>query len=273
MTLPIRNSRVRTSRGVFFCREVGHGPTMLCLHGTWTDSSQWVPLMTVLGQRFHCIAPDLLGCGESSRLPPQQYAIDMEVAGLQDCLKSLRLAPHIIIADSLGAWVAIRYCLQYPDAVQQLIVVAPEGITHPTLDRRWEQYRWLARSWALRYWLVQALSPLIRICGGDRWLKRVRQTRRQLRDHAAVCRLLFQRRKTALRAEWLNDALPHLTVPMMIVSPDEATPATQLVTQCLQDLLPSAQVQQVPGNEADIWETGLEALWPWFTQVQKVVRP
>lgn len=262
MTLPIRNSRVRTPKGTFFLREVGHGPTLLFLHGTWTDSSQWVPLMTQLGAQFHCIAPDLLGFGESSQLPLKSYSIDTEVAGLNDCLAHLRLSPQIIIADAIGAWVAIRYCLHNPQSVRRLIIMASEGISHPVLDQRWQQYRWLARSWDPRYWLIRGFTPLIRACGGNRWCNRVQQTRRQLREKAAACRLLFQRRKTSLQAEWLNEVLPQIKTPMVILDPDDATPITRIANQCLHSLAPNAHLRSIAGEDTTIWHQAIPEILP-----------
>jgi pimeloyl-ACP methyl ester carboxylesterase len=260
MTYPIRNGRLRTPQGNFFGREVGHGSTVLMLHGSWADGSQWLPLMTQLGSQFHCLAPDLLGFGESSRLPAKAASIETEAAGLQAYLTQLRVKPQVIVADSLGAWVAIRYCLQHPGQVQQLVLMAPEGLSHPQLNQRWRQHRWLASPWALRYWVVCALAPLIKGLGGDRWLKSVHRRRRQLRNNVAACRLLFQRRSKLLKSEQLNASLPHLKTPILLLHPHQASTSLFFIHQLVQELAPQCQVQDVEGNELTLWETNLEEI-------------
>lgn len=260
MTFPIRNSRVRTPHGTLFWREVGRGPTVLMLHGSWTDSHQWLPLMSQLGSRYHCVAPDLLGFGESSKLPSKAYSIKTEVACLNDYLTHIRIAPQVILADSLGAWVAIRYCLQYPSSVRQLVLLAPEGLTPPALDQRWQTCRWLANAWAPRYWTVRGLAPLIRMLGGDRWLQKIKHQRRQLRSRAAACRLLFQRRKAVLQAEGLNEDLPLLETPVTLLQPNLVSAEVNLIHQRVQSLLPHAYLHVLPGNDSTIWETATDEI-------------
>ena len=65
MPLPVRNSRIKLSQGLLFWREVGQGSAIVFLHGSWKDSSQWLPVMQQLSKHCHCFAPDLLGFGES----------------------------------------------------------------------------------------------------------------------------------------------------------------------------------------------------------------
>ena len=258
MTLPIRNSRVRISQGTVFWREVGYGTTVLLLHGAWQDSSQWLPLMAILGTEFHCLAPDLLGFGESSRLPRQSYSIDQEVACLHEYLTQLRLLPTVLVADSLGAWVALRYALQHPQQVKGVIITAPDGLSHPQLDQAHRQDRWLARPWALRYWLGQGWARVWR--SRDRGWRQLQQRRRQLRQHPAACRLLWQRRAAAVRAEQLNGVLPQLDIPLFVLHPEAASPTAALANNLVQSLVYQAHGVEVPGDELTVWEVAADRL-------------
>lgn len=260
MTLPIRNGRIRLSQGTLFWREVGYGSTLVFLHGNWQDSSQWLPLMEQLGQAFHCVAPDMLGFGASGSIKQHPYSIELEVTCLSDYLAGLRLSPHLLIADSIGAWIAIRYCVQNPDAVAGLVVLAPEGLDHPTLHHRWRTVRWLASPWASRFWGMTLLTPLIRLAGGDRWLHQIRNTRQRLRRYQATCQLLFRRRQSELRAEWLNEVLPQLTTPVLIVHPDQASKSSKLANTLLHTTAYKTQLLPMPGNEATVWSTAAEAI-------------
>jgi haloalkane dehalogenase len=81
MNYLFRNSRIKLPQGLLFWREVGEGMPIIFLHGAWNDSSQWLKVMELLSQDAHCLAPDLLGFGESDR-PNIHYSIDLQV----DCL-------------------------------------------------------------------------------------------------------------------------------------------------------------------------------------------
>lgn len=244
-----------------FWREVGYGPTLIFLHGSWQDGSQWLPLLASLGQDFHCIAPDLLGFGESSSLTEGKYSVDLQVDCLAEYLKHLRIQPHILIADSVGAWIAVRYSLQYPEKIRGLILMAPEGLVHPTLEQRWRKIRWLASPWSARGWGLQLTMPFMKWLGGDRWLHRIWQQRQQFRRYQATCQLLFQRRRTALLAESLNDVLSDLDIPVLLLHPEQCSETTQLIHQLFQDLAPKThRLAKIPGNESTAWQEALATI-------------
>lgn len=71
--------RIQVSQGQIFWCEVGDGPAIIFLHGSWTDSSQWVPLMQHLSLDHHCFAPDILGSGESRFFTKIHPSINLEV--------------------------------------------------------------------------------------------------------------------------------------------------------------------------------------------------
>ena len=52
-----------------FYREAGSGPGIVCLHSNASTSSQWSPLMEELADRWHVLAVDSFGAGQS-RWPP-----------------------------------------------------------------------------------------------------------------------------------------------------------------------------------------------------------
>ncbi|MEL6381505.1 MAG: alpha/beta hydrolase [Cyanobacteria bacterium J06626_18] len=260
------------TQGTVFWREVGYGPTLLFLHGSWQDSSQWLALMAQLGQKFHCLAPDLLGFGESSRLPKGNYSVDLETDCLAEYLASLRGQPRVIVADSLGAWVAIRYSLQHPEIIQGLVMMAPEGLSHPVLDQRWQTMRWLASPWSVRGRGLKLVAPLLKLLGRARWLQGVRQRQQKLHRHRAACRLLFQRRQTALKAEWINELLPQLSIPVLLLHPEQASHETQLANTLCHDLAPQSQLLAMPGDESTVWQTAIEKI-DVFVETNTIASP
>ncbi|MGF1521248.1 MAG: alpha/beta fold hydrolase [Leptolyngbyaceae cyanobacterium] len=272
MTRPIRNGRIRMTQGTVFWREVGYGPTLLFLHGSWQDSSQWPVLMAQLGHKFHCLAPDLLGFGESSHLSPKNYSVDLETDCLAEYVASLRVQPHVIVADSLGAWVAVRYGLRHLETLQGLVLMAPEGLSHPVLDQRWRTVRWLASPWSMRGRGLQLIAPIRRLLRRDHWLQRSYQRQQKFHRYQATCRLLFQRRQTALKAERLNELLPQLNIPVLLLHPEQASSETQLANTLFHDLAPHAQLLTVAGNESTAWQIATEKISA-FVETDAIASP
>ena len=260
MKYPVRNGRIRTTHGTVFWREVGYGPTLLFLHGSWQDSSQWLPLMGQLGQDFHCLAPDLLGFGESSRLSQGNYSIELETGCLAEYLTNLRIQPQVIVADSVGAWIAIRYSLQHPSQLQGLVLMAPEGLNHPTLTKRWQKIRWLASPWSMRGKGLLTIGPFCQVLGRNHWLRRSRQKQQKFHRYQATCRLLFQRHRTALQSEWINEALPRLNIPVLLLHPEDASSTIRLANTLCHDLTSQAQLLVMPGDESAAWQAATEKI-------------
>ena len=269
MTLPVRNSRIRLSQGTLFWREVGHKtPTLVLLHGSWSDSHQWLPLMTRLGEDFHCLAPDLLGFGESSQSPQLAYSIALEVACLAEYLDALRSQSVYFIADSLGAWVATSYALQYPEQVRGLILIAPEGVNPSPLTGRWRLHRVLSRRFSLAAWLMRLITPIARGLGHAKWIARLHYLRRQLLTFPATCRLLFKRRQAELQAELLDDQLPNLAPPLWLICGQSDSPTAQTLSKTYAEAIPSSHILNLTA-ELNHLEEGTEVLAQTITQLMK----
>ena len=52
--------------------EAGQGPTVLLLHSSVSGNRQWRALMTALSDRYHVIAPNLIGYGQTSPCEPHR---------------------------------------------------------------------------------------------------------------------------------------------------------------------------------------------------------
>lgn len=53
--------------------DTGDGPPVVLLHGNPTSSFLWRDVIDVLGERYRCIAPDLVGMGDSAKLEGSAY--------------------------------------------------------------------------------------------------------------------------------------------------------------------------------------------------------
>nr|WP_290228392.1 alpha/beta hydrolase [Trichocoleus desertorum] len=245
MSLPLRNSRLKLSQGQIFWREIGQGDALVFLHGSWSDSSQWVPVLEQLGTEYHCFAPDLLGVGESER-PNVHYSIELQVETLAEYLESLRLRQVYLIGHSLGAWVAASYALKYLDQVRGLVLLAPEGIQVQKVGRRWWWAKLLIARPPLLFWLLRSLQPFAPLLGLQKRVGRTLQWRKQLLQSPVACRLLFQRRRAEIQAEQLQGRLDWLKVPVTVLQSEQDAFAAKLLSQTYAELTPTANWRIVP---------------------------
>lgn len=242
MPLPIRNLRMRLSQGHLFWREVGQGKAVIFLHGAWDDGNQWLPVMELLSQRYHCIAPDLLGFGESER-PKLHYSIELQVECLSELLDTLKLRQVYLVGESVGAWIAASYALRLPDQVKGLVLLSPEGI--PAATDRWHWQRWLTRQPPILYWGLRSLLPLARLFKQSAGIEQLLQLRRQLYRSPTACKLLFRRRQSEIQAELLHpDRLQWLKLPILLLQ--DQTEVNSIAFQAFVNQAPQARLYQLP---------------------------
>jgi magnesium chelatase accessory protein len=105
-------------------QEMGHGPTILLLHGTGASTHSWRALAPLLARHFTVVSLDLPGHGftgtPSSGTGFSLPAVADAVAAL---LEILQVKPVLVAGHSAGAAVAARMCLDgtiAPDALVSL---------------------------------------------------------------------------------------------------------------------------------------------------------
>lgn len=245
--IPIRTGRMKLPSGNLFWHEGGkpQAETVIFLHGSWHDSTQWLTLMQHLTPRYHCLAPDLLGFGESWREGKTPYSIALQVEVLHSLLSALRIHRFRLVGHSLGAWVAGQYALSYPDQVESLAVLAPEGVTDRTLRGRWRRDRWLIAPWS-------PLGLALPWLGNTAWARALRDRRRCLRQSPAACQTLFQRRRAAVQGELLNQGLGQLWRPTLVLESAAADPITHQLTHAWLRLLPDPRHQELSSTETPL---------------------
>ena len=112
------------SQNVFF-REVGSGPSIVCLHSNASSSSQWRPLMDALAPKFHVLAADSYGAGKSPPWPTDRaIGLRDEVALLEPVFDQAGAA-FSLVGHSYGAAIALIAAIEHPDRVQALVMYEP----------------------------------------------------------------------------------------------------------------------------------------------------
>jgi pimeloyl-ACP methyl ester carboxylesterase len=216
-----RSSQIKLSAGQIFWREVGdsHQPIVIFLHGSWDDSRQWQKIVEPLSKNFHCFAIDLLGFGNSTvtKIPG---SIEDQVKCLDEFLHALRLRPVYLVGHSLGGWIAVSYALKYPDLVQGIVTIAPEGFSLGSLKKYNQFTKWLlAHPLLFRLWL-NGLAILTSISDGAAPLVKRQDYWSFFGQFPTTCRLFFERSNQAIRSELVYDKLSQFRPPFLVIQSD-----------------------------------------------------
>lgn len=90
---------------------LGHGPTLLLLHGTGASTHSWRDLAPRLAEHFHVIIPDLPGHAFSAPLPEREAGLPGMAQAITALLAALDARVDIAVGHSAGAAIAIRMAL------------------------------------------------------------------------------------------------------------------------------------------------------------------
>jgi pimeloyl-ACP methyl ester carboxylesterase len=124
-TLTTTYRRVQVDDTGVFYREAGpkDAPTIVFLHGFPSSSRQFDTLVPLLAIRYHLIAPDFPGFGQSDAPPPSEY--EYTFANLAKTmgafLVALRIEKYTLYVTDYGAPIGFRMMLADPERVQALI--------------------------------------------------------------------------------------------------------------------------------------------------------
>jgi pimeloyl-ACP methyl ester carboxylesterase len=109
-----------------FYREAGSrsNPTILLLHGFPTSSHMFRNLISALADRFHLVAPDYPGYGNSSMPTVDEfdYTFDRLAEIVEKFITAIDLKKYSLYVMDYGAPIGYRIAAKYPDRVQSLIV-------------------------------------------------------------------------------------------------------------------------------------------------------
>jgi haloalkane dehalogenase len=104
--------------------EVGNGDPIVFLHGNPTSSYLWRNIIPYLQRFGRCIAPDLIGMGDSAKLPnsgPSSYTFVEHRSFLDALLDVLDVRERVtFVVHDWGSALAFDWAYRHPDAVKGL---------------------------------------------------------------------------------------------------------------------------------------------------------
>ncbi|MGB0121423.1 MAG: haloalkane dehalogenase, partial [Solirubrobacterales bacterium] len=121
-------------------RDEGEGDlTFLLLHGNPTSSYLWRDVIPPLLPMGRCVAPDLIGMGDSAKLPdsgPDSYTFVQHRHYLDQLLESIELGDHVVpVIHDWGSALGFDWARRNPDRIAGIAYM--EAIVQPVAWDDW----------------------------------------------------------------------------------------------------------------------------------------
>jgi esterase len=101
----------------------GNGHPILFLHGGGINAHTWDVVSLMLRERYHCIALDQRGHGDSEWSPAIDYGVATQVGDVEGFIEKLGLANPVLVGQSMGGLNSIAYAIRHSAKMKGLVVV------------------------------------------------------------------------------------------------------------------------------------------------------
>jgi haloalkane dehalogenase len=116
--------------------DVGQGDPIVFLHGNPTSSYLWRNIIPYLTEHGRCLAPDLVGMGQSGKSPKGAYRFVDHARYLDAWFEALNLTSNVtLVIHDWGSALGFYRATRYPDQIKAIAYM--EAIAMPL---RWEDF-------------------------------------------------------------------------------------------------------------------------------------
>lgn len=259
LTLPAPTLSHTTGAGVNLVCRAWHpgGEPVLLLHGLGDTGAVWAGVAVALGDRYHLVAPDLHGHGDSDK-PNTGYTFAEIVADLEGLCDRLGWPQAHIVGHSWAGKLAAIWARQHPERFASMVLVDPFFIG--------SMPGWVKVTFPLFYKILpflQMLGPFPSAEAAEAKARSLKQYRDWTDLQAAVCRLNLAQRadgtwgsKLAIAARnqifedvmRVNGLTEAIAVPTLLVLPEGGLNRTDFQLAPYRRYLTNLREQPVPGN-------------------------
>jgi len=118
--------------------DAGEGNPIVFLHGNPTSSYLWRNVIPHLEKLGRCLAPDLIGMGQSSKAPDGSYRFVDHVRYLDAWFEALALQKNItLVMHDWGSALGLHWSHRYPERVRAIVYM--EAIVQPITWDMWPE--------------------------------------------------------------------------------------------------------------------------------------
>ena len=261
-TTPLTKSYKTVNGKQMAYHEAGEGEAVVFLHGNPTSSYLWRNVIPHLEGLGRCIAPDLIGMGDSDKIPGSEYRFVDHAAHLEAFLHALEVQDRVVLVlHDWGSGLGFDWARRHRAAVNGVVYM--EAIVRPVT---WEEWPETARP------IFEAMrSP----AGEEIILEKNVFIERIL--PASIVRTLTDEEMNEYRRPYLNpgeDRRPMLTWPREIPINGEPADVHQIVSRYSRWLSTSLVSKLFINADPGIILTGpqREFCKTWPTQEEVTVR-
>jgi len=137
-TDPYQRRRVAVIDSEMAYVDTGAGDPMVFLHGNPTSSYLWRNVIPHVEGLARCLAPDLLGMGESGKSPSGSYRFVDHARYLDAWFDALDLRTNVtLVGHDWGSALAFHWAHRHPDRVKGIVYM--EAIVHPVTWEEWPE--------------------------------------------------------------------------------------------------------------------------------------
>src|SRR6266571_5495179 len=97
-------------------------PPLVCVHGYTGSAQAFNALSRHFQDRFHILAPDVRGHGESAWSPDEAYEYHDQASDLAGFVDQLGLGRFTLIGTSMGGIIAMTYAATHADRLVRLVI-------------------------------------------------------------------------------------------------------------------------------------------------------
>ncbi len=115
----------------------GIGPAILFLHGCPFSSYIWRTVISILTPTFRCLAPDLLGLGDTETASDADWSLPAQARMVLQFIDQLGLDRVHVVGHDHGAAVAQLLAAHHPERIERLVLADAEAFDNwPSHDER-----------------------------------------------------------------------------------------------------------------------------------------
>lgn len=109
-------------------------PALILLHGFGASLDTWEPWATALSAQYRVVRLDLPGFGLTGPDAKGDYSDDRTLAILAGLMDQLHLQRATMIGNSLGGRFAWEFAARYPQRIDKLVLISPDGFASPGFE-------------------------------------------------------------------------------------------------------------------------------------------
>jgi 4,5:9,10-diseco-3-hydroxy-5,9,17-trioxoandrosta-1(10),2-diene-4-oate hydrolase len=112
--------------------EAGSGAPVVFVHGSGPGvnaySNFFPNYRLIAAAGYRSVLPDMVGFGWSSKPTGIDYTLELFVPTLREFLDQLEIKRCVLVGNSLGGAISMKFAIDHPARVEKLIVMGPGGI-------------------------------------------------------------------------------------------------------------------------------------------------